>query len=172
MVKNIPEMAYKEAWEKLQKDYFLAIGYMYRYMKDKYGEDKTFEYLRDVEVERFRKYYQTFSTKLAGILEKVFPAQTFERKMTEIVKEFQFFLGVGNIQMLELDSNGGVLKIKECPYAKANIDAPSDLKVPKEVYCKFQCNGYIKDICNEVMGLDISFEPKEVECIYKVKRKV
>ena len=54
MEKKIPEMQYKEAWEKLQKDYFRAIGYMYRYMRDKYGEDKVIDYLREVEVERFR----------------------------------------------------------------------------------------------------------------------
>jgi len=171
MERKISGMPYKEAWEKLQKDYFLAIGYMYRYMKDKYGDDAVIEYLQEVEVERFRRYYQTFAAKLAGILEKIVPAQVFEKKVVEIVKEFQFFLGNGNLELLELDSEKATIKVKECPYVKANIDGFKDLKVPREIYCKFQCNGYIKDISNQVMKMDISFEPKEVECIYKVKRK-
>ena len=140
-------------------------------MKDKYGEEKVFQYLKDVEVERFKRYYRTFATQLAGIVEKVLPAQIFEKKMMEIVKEFQFFLGIGNIEIMELNSEKAIAKIKQCPYAKANADGPVDLKVPREIYCKFQCNGYIKDIADQAMNLNISFEPKEVECVYTISRK-
>ncbi|MFH0732630.1 MAG: hypothetical protein V2A72_06910 [Candidatus Omnitrophota bacterium] len=170
MGKKIAQMPYKEAWEKLQKDYFLSIGFLYKHLKEKYKEEGLLKYLKDVEVERFRRYYQTFSTKLAGILEKIAPGEVFEKKITEIVNEFQFFLGVGNIEIVDLDSEKATVKIKQCPYAKANEDAPKDLKTPKELYCRFQCNGYIKDICNDVMGFDIGFEPKEIECIYKIRR--
>lgn len=171
MTKVVKEMPYKEAWEKLQKDYFLAMGYLYRYMDEKDGENKVFDYLREVEVERFRKYYQTFSVKLVGILEKVLPAQVFEKKVEEVVKEFQFFIGVGNIEIQELNQDTGIVKIKECPYVKANADAPANVKVTRDIYCKFQCNGYIKDICNDVMGIAIEFAPGKVECIYTIRRK-
>jgi len=170
MEKQIKDMPHKEAWEKLQKDYFLAIGYMYRYMKDEYSDEEVFKYLREVEVPRFKRYYQTFATKLANILEKVAPGQVFERKMVEITKEFQFFIGVGNVEIIELDSEKAKIRVKECPYAKANADGPKDMKVPREVYCKFQCNGYMKDICTNVMNIGISFEPREIGCIYNIKR--
>ena len=39
-----------------------------------------------------------------------------------------------------------------------------------EIYCKYQCGVYIKRLCEQVLGFGISFEPKEVECIYRVKR--
>lgn len=170
MEKQIKDMPHKEAWEKLQKDYFLAIGYMYRYMRDKSGDEEVLKYLRDVEVARFKRYYQTFATKLTGILEKIAPAQVFERKIMEVINEFQFFIGIGNIEVIDLSSERAKIRVKECPYAKANADGPKDLKVPREVYCKFQCNGYMKDICDKVMNVGISFEPKEVECIYSIKR--
>lgn len=170
MEKKINAMPHKEALEKLQKDYFLAIGYMYRYMKDKYGDEEIFKYLRDVEVPRFKRYYQTFATKLADILGKIAPGQIFERKIKEIVNEFQFFIGVGNAEIIELDSETAKIRIRECPYAKANADGPKDMKVPRELYCKFQCNGYMKDICTKVMNIGINFEPEQIGCTYNITR--
>ena len=95
----------------------------------------------------------------------------FEKKINEIAKEFQFFLGNGNLELIELNSDTATIKVKECPYAKANIDGPKEMKVPRELYCKFQCNGYIKDISDRVLNISIDFEPKEIACIYKIRRK-
>lgn len=59
---------------------------------------------------------------------------------------------------------------EECPYAKATSKAPEEIRTERDIYCKYQCGVYIKGICEQVLGFGISFEPKEVECIYRVKR--
>jgi len=170
MVKKVESMPYQEAWEKLQQDYFVAMGVLYRYLKDTYGEQGLIDYLNKVEIDRFRKYFKAFRTSLGSILEKVAPGKMFEREAIELAREFQFFLGVDNIDMLELNSKKGVARVKECPYARANSTAPEEVKTEREIYCKYQCGVYIKGICEQVLGIGISFEPKGVECIYSVKR--
>jgi len=170
MVEKVETMPYQEAWEKMQGDYLVAMGVLYRYLKDTYGEQGLIDYLNRVEIDRFRKYFKGFTTSLATILEKVAPGKMFERKMREIAREFQFFLGVDNIEILELDSEKGVARMKECPYAKATSKALEEIRTERDIYCKYQCGVYIKGICEQVLGFGISFEPKEVECIYRVKR--
>ena len=94
MVEKVETMPYQQAWEKMQGDYLVAMGVLYRYLMDTYGEQGLIDYLNKVEIDRFRKYFKGFTTSLGSILEKVAPGKMFERKMREIAKEFQFFLGV------------------------------------------------------------------------------
>jgi len=170
MVEKVETMPYPQAWEKMQEDYLVAMGVLYRYLKDTYGEQGLIDYLNKVEIDRFRKYFKGFTISLAGMLGKVAPGKMFERKMREIAREFQFFLGVDNIEILELNPEKGIARVKECPYAKANSKAPEEIRTERDIYCKYQCGVYLKGLCEQVLGFGISFEPKEVECIYKIKR--
>ena len=171
MVKKIKEISYKEAWEKLISDYMVSMGNLYKHLKNTYGEEGLVSYLKNVEIKRFREYFKSFTSKMESFLGKIAPGKAFQEKMLGIANEFQFFLGVGNIEVLELDSEKGVARLKYCPYQRASLTAPERVRTEREFYCKYQCGVYIKGVCEEVLGFNISFEPQKEGCIYRVSRK-
>ena len=73
MVEKVETMPYQEAWEKMQGDYLVAMGVLYRYLMDTYGEQGLIDYLNKVEIDRFRSLssgtrVKAFSTSSAVAL--------------------------------------------------------------------------------------------------------
>lgn len=171
MPEEIKPMSYQEAWQKCQEDYLVAIGCLYKYILEKYGEEALIRYLEEVEVERFRKYFEKTVSRMARMLAGLAPGKAFKEKMRAIAYEFQFFLGVNNIKAEDLDEEKAVAHLLECPYQRALRSAPKGLGLTRDLYCKYQCRHYIKKICKDVLGFSIEFDPQEKGCIYRVSRQ-
>lgn len=162
-------MDYKEAWEKIQSDYLITTGVMYRYLLNTYGEEMLVNFLQS-EVSRYKEYFKGFVAQLANVLEKLAPGKAFEKKMKEIAYEFQWFLGVDNMEILELDTEKSVAVLKYCPYERAFSKAPKGFDLQRDFCCKYQCEIYMKGFCRELLGFEISFEPQPLGCIYRARR--
>jgi hypothetical protein len=169
MAEKVKDMDYKEAWGKCQTDYLVTTGAMYKYLKDTYGEETLVKFLES-DASRYKNYFKGFVAKLAHLFEMVAPGKAFEQKMREVAKEFQWYLGVGNIKILELNSEKSVAEIKLCPYERALVSVPKGLDIDRDFYCTYQCNVFMKEFCKEVLGFEISFEPKGEGCIYRTQR--
>lgn len=163
-------MPYEEAWRKAQEDYLVAIGCLYNHLLEEYGEEALIKYLEEIEVGRFKKYFQETVSGMARALANLAPGKAFEEKMKSIGYEFQFFLGVNNIEMEELDQEKAVARLLECPYQRAIQNTPADLGLTRDLYCKYQCGHYIKKLCEDVLGFSIDFDPQEKGCIYRINR--
>lgn len=173
MTEEIKTMPYQEAWQKCQEDYLVAIGCLYKHLLEKYDEETLIEYLEEVEVERFRKYFEETVSRIAKMVSSLAPGKAFKEKMKSIGHEFQFFLGVNNIEIEELDGEKAVAHLVECPYQKALENAPGgeELDLSRSFYCKYQCRVYLKKICENILGFSVKFDPQEKGCIYKISRE-
>jgi hypothetical protein len=169
MTETIKPMDYKEAWEKVQADYLITTGVVYNYVKGSYGEDSLLEFLES-DVSRYKEYFKGFVATLASILEKLAPGKAFEKKIKEVAHEFQWFLGIGNVKLLELNTEKAVVELGYCPYEKAISAAPKGFGLDRNFFCKYQCNVFMKGFCREVLGFEISFEPQKKGCIYRASR--
>lgn len=165
----VKTMEYKEAWEKCNADYLSTTGAVYKYILDRYGEDDLIEFL-EKEVIRYKEYYSSLTNTFATILEKLAPGMVFDKKIQEVGYEFQWFLGVDNMEITELDTEKGIGKLKFCPYEKAITADPKGLDIDREFYCKYQCNIYMRGFCKAVLGFDLTFEPQETGCVYNIER--
>ena len=171
MSEEIDSMPYKEAWQKSQEDYLVAIGSLYNYLLEEHGEEVLIDYLENVEVDRFDKYFEETVSLAEKAASKLAPEKAFEEKIKSIAYEFQFFLGVDNIEIEELGEGEAKIRLPECPYQKAIQNAPADLGLSRDLYCKYQCGHYIRGVCEEVLGWSIEFDPQEKGCIYRVSNK-
>ncbi len=169
MAEKIHEMSYKEAWEKLQADYLVSLGVIFKFIKDRFGEQALVDF-ENSEVERYKSHLHGFAARLATALEKVAPGLVFKEKMREVAREFQWFLGVGNMRIVELNSDHALAELK-CPFEQALKSSPTDLGFGRELYCKYQCNTYASGVCKHVLGFELVCEPQpEGRCLYKARR--
>ncbi len=162
-------MSYEEAWTKLQADYLVSLGVIFKFIEERMGAQALADFEKS-EVERYKDQFRGLVASIAAMLEKVAPGATFKHKMRAVMHEFQWFLGIGNLTLVELEDDHAIGRLAKCPYEEALKTAPTPLGFGRELYCRTQCNMYVKGVCKEVLGFDLSFAPQKVGCVYTARR--
>jgi len=168
MEMKVKKMSYKEAYKHLLETFVMNIGSFLNFML-KIDEKKLVDYLKE-EAQKFEYQYNKSFSPFGRFLTEAIPDNiVFPMKIKKVVEGFQFFLGVGNLEILEISSKEGLIQVKQCLFKKVVREAPQELNLKESHFCNYQCKEYLRELCEKVFKIGIDFHPQEKGCILKVK---